>query len=190
MGGRTKGKQEGVTVSPERLPRELADFLRRATYSLLIKGSSGTGKTILALSILRALKVTKGFLYVSTRTSPVELLQSYTWIGETFDLGPLLESSSSGGAVEGSETLVDARLDEPNAIFERITNELMDRQAPTIVIDSWEALGDSVEAGARRGNARGLETWEERPWARVLFTGEDPRNTGLDSPRDGVLMLR
>ncbi|TMP98676.1 MAG: hypothetical protein E6K99_07060 [Thaumarchaeota archaeon] len=96
---------------------------------MLIKGSSGTGKTILALSILRALKVTKGFLYVSTRTSPVELLQSYTWIGETFDLGPLLESSSSGGAGEGSETLVDARLDEPNAIFERITNELMDRQA-------------------------------------------------------------
>src|SRR3989454_11778727 len=96
MGGRTKGKQEGVTVSPERLPRELADFLRRATYSLLIKGSSGTGKTILALSILRALKVTKGFLYVSTRTSPVELLQSYTWIGETFDLGPRSEERRVG----------------------------------------------------------------------------------------------
>src|SRR2546427_10937146 len=99
MGGRTpKGKQKQEAILPERIPRELADFLRRATYSLLIKGSSGTGKTILALSILRALKVTKGFLYVSTRTSPVELLQSYTWIGETFDLGPLLESSSSGGA--------------------------------------------------------------------------------------------
>src|SRR3989454_10957940 len=94
MGGRSpKGKQ---VVFPERLPRELADFLRRATYSLLIKGSSGTGKTILALSILRALKVTKGFLYVSTRTSPLELLQSYTWIGETFDLGPRSEERRVG----------------------------------------------------------------------------------------------
>jgi len=191
MGGRSpKGKQQKEVIFPERIPRELADFLRRATYSLLIKGSSGTGKTILALSILRALKVTKGFLYVSTRTSPVELLQSYTWIGETFDLGPLLESSSSGGAGEGSETLVDARLDEPNAIFERITNELMDRQAPTIVIDSWEALSDSVEAEALRVNARVLETWRERAGARFIFTGEDPRSTALDSLMDGVLMLR
>ena len=190
MGGRTKGKQEGVTVSPERLPRELADFLRRATYSLLIKGSSGTGKTILALSILRALKVTKGFLYVSTRTSPVELLQSYAWIGETFDLGPILEASASGAAGEGSETLIDARLDEPNAIFERITNELMDRQAPTIVIDSWEALSDSVDAEALRVNARVLETWRERAGARFIFTGEDPRNKSFDSLMDGVLMLR
>src|SRR3989442_4710167 len=128
MGGRTKGKQEGVTVSPERLPRELADFLRRATYSLLIKGSSGTGKTILALSILRALKVTKGFLYVSTRTSPVELLQSYTWIGKTFDLGPLLESSSSGGAGERSESLADAGVHEPVAGFEPVTDHMIGRQ--------------------------------------------------------------
>src|SRR5437870_740081 len=191
MGGRTpKGKQKEEAILPERIPRELADFLRRATYSLLIKGSSGTGKTILALSILRALKVTKGFLYGSTRTSPVELLQSYTGIGETFDLGPLLESSSSGGAGEGSETLVDARLDEPNAIFERITNELMDRQAPTIVIDSWEALSDSVDAEALRVNARVLETWRERAGARFIFTGEDPRNKSFDSLMDGVLMLR
>src|SRR2546427_1113680 len=188
MGGRSpKGKQ---VVFPERLPRELADFLRRATYSLLIKGSSGTGKTILALSILRALKVTKGFLYVSTRTSPLELLQSYSWIGETFDLGPILEASASGAAGEGSETLIDARLDEPNAIFERITNELMDRQAPTIVIDSWEALSDSVDAEALRVNARVLETWRERAGARFIFTGEDPRNTSFDSLMDGVIMLR
>ena len=191
MGGRTpRGKQEGEAVSRERLPRELADFLRRATYSLLIKGSSGTGKTILALSILRALKITKGFLYVSTRTSPAELLQSYAWIGETFDLGPILEASASGAAGEGSETLVDARLDEPNAIFERITNELMDRQAPTIVIDSWEALSDSVDVEALRVNARVLETWRERAGARFIFTGEDPRNTAFDSLMDGVLMLR
>src|SRR5207244_11970956 len=118
------------------------------------------------------LKVKKGFLYVSTRNAPVELLQSYTWLGETFDIGPLLESSSSGEAGEGSETLVDARLDEPNAIFERITNELMDRQAPTIVIDSWEALSDSVEAEAVRVNARVLEVWEEDAGARSICTGE------------------
>src|SRR2546426_11836180 len=131
MGGRSpKGKQQKEVIFPERIPRELADFLRRATYSLLIKGSSGTGKTILALSILRALKVTKGFLYVSTSTSPVELLQSYTWIGETFDLGPLLESSSSGGAGESVEALLDARVDEPDAIFYRVTHGLMDRPVP------------------------------------------------------------
>src|SRR5438132_13667403 len=102
MGGKTpKGKQKEEAILPERIPRELADFLRRATYSLLIKGSSGTGKTILALGILRALKVTKSFLYVSTRTSPVGRLQSDAWIGETFGLGPILESCASGAAGDG-----------------------------------------------------------------------------------------
>src|SRR2546426_1375781 len=146
MGGRTpKGKQKEEAILPERIPRELADFLHRATYSLLIKGSSGTGKTILALSILRALKVTKGFLYVSTRTSPVELLQSYTWIGETFDLGPLLESSSSGGAGERSATLSDAGGPETDATFERVTHEMVGREGPPPCSASRDALSDSVE---------------------------------------------
>ena len=38
------------------IPPELMQFVKRDTYSLLVKGNSGTGKTTLSLTILRALE--------------------------------------------------------------------------------------------------------------------------------------
>lgn len=55
------------------IPDELLDFIRRDSYSLLIKGSAGTGKTTLALTILRELDLRGRFLYISTRVSPTQL---------------------------------------------------------------------------------------------------------------------
>jgi len=46
------------------IPYELMQFVQRNTYSLLIKGSAGTGKTTLSLTILRALKVKSNFFYI------------------------------------------------------------------------------------------------------------------------------
>jgi KaiC/GvpD/RAD55 family RecA-like ATPase len=167
------------------LPEELAEFLSRDTYSLLIKGESGTGKTILALTILKALQPIENLLYLSTRTSPLQLVENYPWLEDIF--GP---AGAQGKDVEGWETLVDARLDEPNVVFERITNVLMDKQAPTVVIDSWESLSDTLGSEALRTNIRVLQTWRERAGARFIFIGEDPGNSAIDFMVEGVVMLK
>jgi KaiC/GvpD/RAD55 family RecA-like ATPase len=180
-----KGRQESVVSNRfEGLPEELAEFLSKGTYSLLIKGDSGTGKTILALSILKALQPIENLLYLSTRTSPLQLTEDYPWIEQVF--GP----ASPQAEADGWETLVDARLDEPNVVFERITNVLMDRQAPTVVIDSWESLADTLGSEALRTNIRVLQTWRERAGARFIFVGEDPNNTTIDFMVEGVLLLK
>src|SRR2546426_648589 len=49
------------------IPTELIDFLKRETYSLLVKGNAGTGKTTLALTILRALNMDKEALMNNAR---------------------------------------------------------------------------------------------------------------------------
>jgi hypothetical protein len=46
------GRENEASVHPV-LPAELSQFLSRRSYSLLIKGEAATGKTILALSILK-----------------------------------------------------------------------------------------------------------------------------------------
>jgi KaiC/GvpD/RAD55 family RecA-like ATPase len=171
-----------------RLPEELSEFLSRDTYSLMIKGESGTGKTILALTILEALQPLENVLYISTRTSPLQLFEYYPWIEGIFP--PVAENQGSDTKVaEGWESVVDSRLDEPNAVFERITNVLMDKQAPTVVIDSWEALGDSMGSDPLKTDLRVLETWRERAGARFLFIGEDPTDTTLDHLVEGVVVL-
>ena len=171
----------------EGLPDELSEFLSRDTYSLLIKGDSGTGKTILALTILRSLLPLENPLYLSTRTSPLQLVENYPWVEEIFGPANAAESGKEG---EGWETLVDARLDEPNVIFERITNVLMDKQAPTVVIDSWESLSDALGSEALRTNIKVLQTWRERAGARFIFVGEDPGNTAIDYMVEGVVVLK
>ena len=173
-----------------RLPAELATFLSRDTFSLIIKGESGTGKTILALTILKALQPLENALYVSTKTSPVQLLEYYPWIEEIFGPpGPLKDFGEKEGA-EGWETLVDSRLDEPNIVFERVTNVLMDKQAPVVVIDSWEAMAEGLGSEALRTNIRVLETWRDRAGARFVFIGEDPGNSAIDYLVEGVVLLR
>ena len=59
---------------------ELGEFVRNDSYSLLIKGRSGTGKTTLSLSILRSLKARNNFFYISTRSSPKQLFEHYPWL--------------------------------------------------------------------------------------------------------------
>ena len=62
------------------IPYELMQFVQRNTYSLLIKGYAGTGKTTLSLSILRALRIKNNFFYISTRLSPKQLFLYYPWL--------------------------------------------------------------------------------------------------------------
>jgi KaiC/GvpD/RAD55 family RecA-like ATPase len=182
------GKEEVAAskIGSDRLPEELTNFLSRDTYSLVVRGESGTGKTILALTILKTMNPSENLLYISTRTSPLQLLEYYPWIDSIF--GPPKQLGDA--QEEGWETLVDSRLDEPNTVFERVTNVLMDKQAPTVVIDSWEALSDTLGGEALRTNLRVLETWRERAGARFIFIGEDPANTALDYMVEGAVVLK
>jgi KaiC/GvpD/RAD55 family RecA-like ATPase len=170
-----------------RLPPELTEFLSRETYSLLIKGASGSGKTILALTILARLRAGESTLYLSTRTSPIQMAKDYPWLVKAAGLDA--RPTPGGASDAGWETLVDARLDEPGVVFERITNVLMDKHAPTVVVDSWEALSESMDHEALRTNIRVLQTWRERAGARLIFVGEDSTNTAIDSVVDGVATL-
>ena len=182
-----KGQARPTSVAAPELPDELVEFLSRDTYSLLIKGDSGTGKTILALTILKALRPIENPLYLSTRTSPLQLMENYPWLEDIFGSpGP----QGDGKEPETLETFVDARLDEPNVVFERITNVLMDKQAPTVVIDSWESLSDTLGTEALRTNIRVLQTWRERAGARFIFIGEDPQNSAIDFMVEGVVVLK
>lgn len=185
---RKKAKGVAWPEAPSRFPKELTEFLSGDTYSLLIKGGSGSGKTILALTILGALKKSENILYVSTRTSPSQMMKNYPWTRKVFGVDS--ENRADPEAPRGGwETLVDARLDEPGIVFERITNVLMDKQAPTVVVDSWESLSDSMDNEALRTNIKVLQTWRERAGARFIFVGEDAANTAIDSVVEGVVVL-
>jgi len=169
------------------IPPELGEFVRNDTYSLLIKGRSGTGKTTLSLSILRSLKARNNFFYISTRSSPKQLFEYYPWLRKfTKQSNKNADNEEIGQNISSFE---DARLDEPESLFERVTNQLMDVKNPIIIIDSWDSVASLMDREARLNNERVLQTWRERAKAKLIFTSEDSTESSLESVVDGVLEL-
>src|ERR671926_1195257 len=182
-------KNKKQTEKPIHIPHELMQFVQRNTYSLLIKGYAGTGKTTLSLSILRALKVKSNFFYISTRISPKQLFVYYPWLGRFIGSSKASEADEILGQGYSLSFFEDARLDEPESLFERITNQLMDVKAPIIIIDSWDAIASFMDKEARLNNERVLQTWRERAGAKLIFISEDPKDTTLDFLVDGIVEL-
>ena len=169
------------------IPHELREFVRNDTYSLLIKGKSGTGKTTLSLSILRSLKARNNFFYISTRSSPKQLFEHYPWLRKfTKQSNKDIDKEEIGQNISSFE---DARLDEPESLFERVTNQLMDVKNPVIIIDSWDSVASLMDREARLNNERVLQTWRERAKAKLIFTSEESTESSLESIVDGVVEL-
>jgi KaiC/GvpD/RAD55 family RecA-like ATPase len=174
---------------PHQIPEDLLHFIRRDTYSLLVKGFAGTGKTTLALTILNVLGIKNNFFYISTRLSPKQLFQYYPWLKD-FIQQSKAQGTNLARDREVLSTFEDARLDEPESLFERITNQLMDIKSPTIIIDSWDAIASFMDREARLNNERVLQTWRERAGAKLIFISEQPADTTLDFLVDGIVELK
>lgn len=169
------------------IPLELREFLKNDTYSLLVKGISGTGKSTLSLSILRSLKAKNNFFYISTRSSPKQMFEHYPWLRKFIkDPNKDIDSPDVGQNLSAFE---DARLDEPESLFERVTNQLMDVKNPVIIIDSWDSVASLMDREARLNNERVLQTWRERAKAKLIFTSEESVESSLEYIVDGVVEL-
>jgi KaiC/GvpD/RAD55 family RecA-like ATPase len=179
-----------LTYGQVKIPPELIQFLRQETYSLLIKGHTGTGKTTLALSILRELEINKDCVYLSTRISPDQIFQYHPWVTEFFNQSKKTEQIEDSDPSFDNSIFIDSRLDESGPLFERITNQLMDVRAPIIIIDTWDAIGFAMDKEALINNVRVLQTWRERAGAKLIFVTEDPDDKTFDFLVDGIVELR
>lgn len=169
------------------IPSELKEFMKNDTYSLLVKGPSGSGKTTFSLTILNSLKAKNNFFYISTRASPKQIFEHYPWLRK-FVKAPSrdIDSPEVGQNLSAFE---DARLDEPESLFERVTNQLMDVKNPVIIIDSWDSVASLMDREARLNNERVLQTWRERAKAKLIFTTEESVESSLENIVDGVVEL-
>jgi len=174
-----------------KIPNELLQFLNNETYSLLIKGDSGSGKTALCLTILKALNIKSNFFYISTRVSPNKLFFYFKWINKYLKIKYSNNHNKSSKDINSLEPFFeDARLDEPESLFERITNQLMDVRSPLIIVDSWDGIASFMDRESRLNNERVLQTWLERAGGRLILVSEGNEITTLDYLVDGIVTLK
>ena len=174
-----------------KIPDDLLQFLNNETYSLLIKGEPGAGKTALCLTILKALNIKNNFFYISTRVSPNKLFYYFNWINKYLKIKPSNSHNKSSKNINSLEPFFeDARLDEPESLFERITNQLMDVRSPLIIVDSWDGIASFMDRESRLNNERVLQTWLERAGGRLILVNEGNELTTLDYLVDGIITLK
>jgi KaiC/GvpD/RAD55 family RecA-like ATPase len=138
--------------------------------TLLIKGLAGTGKTTVALEILKAAGEGKG-AYISSRV-PKDLLKRHIpAMNETID----------------NQKFLDFRLEDVASVLESVMHLTETGDMRTIVLDSWDALAKEMDQKERLQAEKSLMAIAHNSGAQFIFVSEEPGATTIDYLVDGIL---
>ncbi len=148
----------------------LKQFMQGPISTLLIKGLAGTGKTIVALEILKAAGKGKG-AYISSRV-PKELLETHI---------PAMKET-----LENQEFL-DIRLEDTTSVLDFVMQLTEPKKIRTIVFDSWDGLAKELDQKERLRAEKTLMALANNSGAQFIFVSEEPGATTIDYLVDGIL---
>ncbi|RLG45170.1 MAG: hypothetical protein DRN90_08020 [Thermoproteota archaeon] len=161
-----------------RLPPELEKFLEGDSVTLLIKGAPGTGKTTLALEILKVMSEKGESTYLSTRLSLEKISRQFPWIKEDLSFEKL-----------GFELLSDVRLITPEYFITNL-GKIIRRTKGCIVLDSWDAIANELDPKERLKVEKALVSMADSSGSRLIFISEEFGHQSLEYVADGVVTLR
>jgi KaiC/GvpD/RAD55 family RecA-like ATPase len=164
-----------VLISTSRIPDELHNFLQKG-HTLLIKGDAGTGKTTLALEILRYLEPVD-CIFFSTRIPPSILYEYYPWLKQKTVLGP--------DAIQFLET----RQESPVRLLNRLRDLLLKMERPFLVVDTWDAMAAEMDSKEQLRTAKAITITIYGTNGRAVLVAETKETSFLDFLVDGVVSL-
>ena len=148
----------------------LKQFMQGPIRTLLIKGLAGTGKTTVALEILKAAGEGNG-AYITSRV-PKELLAMHI---------PAMKET-----LEHQEFL-DVRLEDATSALDFVMRLTSAKKVKTIVFDSWDALAKELDQKERLRAEKTLMALANNSGAQLVFVSEEPGSTTIDYLVDGIL---
>lgn len=162
-------------VSTPRIPDELSNFLQRG-HTVLIKGDAGTGKTTLALEIVRYLEPTD-CIYFSTRTPPSILYEYYPWLKQTTVLGP------------EEMQFLETRQESSVPLLNGLRDQLLKMERPFLVVDTWDALATEMNYKEQLRTAKAITMTIYGTNGKAVLIEETKEASFLDFLVDGVVSL-
>jgi KaiC/GvpD/RAD55 family RecA-like ATPase len=159
-------------------------FLETPGDVLMIQGQPGTGKTTLALEILRNSPASRK-VYASSRTSPTKLRQHFPFLDEVLD--------SMSGRVARSNWAAEFHDlrggPESDSVFNKVLRLKHAKEASLMVIDSWEgALKNATDDGRGMLESAILSELEDSKLSMVIVT-EGSKIGDLGHLVDGIVTL-
>jgi KaiC/GvpD/RAD55 family RecA-like ATPase len=127
----------------ETIPDEIKTALNQSYgFVLLIKGKAGTGKTTLALEILKNID---NPIYISTRVKPQFLYEQFPWITDSLLTENIIDATSfaipPALSLSDDKTFLESLKLKDLPDFLKILFLKTDIKNPgTIIVDSWDAI--------------------------------------------------
>nr|MDO8079298.1 gas vesicle protein GvpD [Candidatus Freyarchaeota archaeon] len=172
------------------VPQEIVHALESRTFSLHIKGSAGTGKTTMALELMKLFPENCRAVYLSTRVSPERLYEQFPWSKSCIHQENVLDANANLYSDTKQEALFEY-VDKPS-FLRSLYSKVMDStgEKPTIIVDSLDALKSNLKIPCDEFSMESdiLEI-SNRLNAKVLFISELSGESKLDYLVDGVVRL-
>ncbi len=148
----------------------MKQFMQGPIRTLLIKGLAGTGKTTVALEILKAAGEGRG-AYISSRV-PKDLLETHI---------PAMKETLQ------NQEFLDIRLEDATSALEFVMQLTEPKKIRTIVFDSWDGLAKELDQIERLRAEKTLIALAHNSGAQLVFVSEEPGATTIDYLVDGIL---
>ncbi len=161
----------------------ISDLINPHIKTIIIKGKPGTGKTTLAVELLKA---AKGGLFVSTRVSEIKLSQHFPHIRELVEKGAVQEYLAEAIKV----SFEDLRLGTVSDIVSKVIEAAHRLRLPLIVLDSLDALTRELDEKERLRVEKTLAAIVESSDSTLVIVSENPDITAADYLVDAVIELR
>ena len=174
------------------IPTEIvAAFKKHPGYTLLVKGTAGSGKTIFSLELLRQLSKDREALYLSTRVDvntfidhidPITLADSNCTILSAFDTTSSFFSKKTG---TDTQLTYMSQPEFSSTLYQRLTGT---KDPKIVIIDSIDALRANLNAFDLQFENMLLEICKETN-SSMVFVSEVARDDPLDYLVDGIITL-
>ncbi len=157
-----------------------------------VKGTPGSGKTIFALTLLKALQG-EG-VYLSTRVDPDTLYRIYPWIKEVISEDNVVDATQSERAVatgRGAPGIKPLRYTTVPEFLKAVYIRTENMNNPVVIIDSWDAVASYTgyyEEKERGKLEHNICDFARRTKTKLIFIVEYTEQRPLDYLVDGVII--
>lgn len=179
-----------LVIVAKNIPLEISEALESRTFSLHIKGRAGTGKTTMALELMRLFPEESEAIYLSTRVSPDKLYEQFPWSKSCIHQENILDAKTSAYQKQNEQSLFEY-VDKPS-FFRSLYSRVLDvnRKHVTIIMDSLEALKSNLKIPQDDLSIESdILEMVDRLDANVIFVSETDKESKMDYLVDGVVRL-
>jgi len=173
--------------SRQRIGGELAEFLEYESYSLHIKGLAGTGKTTLALELMKGFEE-KG-VFLTTRIPPEKFLRFFPWLKGSLEEENIIDATNNYHIRDTKAQNVFEYIDKPDFV-KNLYLKLRGRGRKLLVVDSLDALKATLSATNNTELETTLLALGEKTNTNTVFISETQKETAIDYLVDGVVKLQ